>query len=488
MIPLTGYIMIPLGLALMVMPWRYFAIGFGIAAVMSAAAVVNAGGFGLQPGYYFALLLIARVAFRILVLREAFRIDALRAMLPLLLFIIAAVFSLFVALMFFQGKIEVLNGAAGFKTTLVQAFRFGRDNLTQLAYVLLNVAMLYCVCHEFARLPADKVAEIADRAMITVLCFVVLVTLWHVTSLYTGIYYASDFFFTNAAYKISDGQAVGGGFRANGPFEEPSALGLACGGLLFFAYRHYRAQPTAGSAVMLIGVVVTLFVAASTGGFFGFALCGALIGYDVMTGRLRLLHRPSEMSSGQWAMIAGAIGLVLLIMLVVATHSDIVRAMFQKVVLEKSGTSSFAERTNADLLGIKALIDSYGIGVGIGSHKANSLAAMLLSNTGLIGTICFVAFIAQIVVLGRTREGPRLLHPTPFDRIAPMQMAVMGSMVVHCVSGGNLSTMLSWFYIAMALNQILAAERHTQLAMRSVPLTRETRAQRFLRPASALGS
>ena len=65
-IPSTGLLLIPLGLVLVMLPWRFLLAGLMVFGMMSPAAVVNIGRFGLQPGYYLALLLLVRVLLQIM--------------------------------------------------------------------------------------------------------------------------------------------------------------------------------------------------------------------------------------------------------------------------------------------------------------------------------------------------------------------------------------------------------------------------------------
>src|SRR5690242_2336609 len=114
-IPITGILLIPLGLILAVAPWRYCLAGLMIFAMMSPAAVVNAGNFGLQPGYYLALLLLGRTTVEIAVNRFTLNGFVISRMLPLLWFLAVVFLVLFIALCFFQ-TIETLPGSSGFKS------------------------------------------------------------------------------------------------------------------------------------------------------------------------------------------------------------------------------------------------------------------------------------------------------------------------------------------------------------------------------------
>src|SRR5215472_7954123 len=149
-IPITGLVLIPLGLLLVLLPWRFCLIGLMTFAMMSPAAVVNAGSFGLEPGYFLALLVILRTA--LTVMTHGFTLNAfvLTSMRSLFHFLAIALVALFLALCFFQG-VDTLPGTAGFKSNAVQPFHLGRNNYTQLAYLIVNIFLIYCMAHQGAR-------------------------------------------------------------------------------------------------------------------------------------------------------------------------------------------------------------------------------------------------------------------------------------------------------------------------------------------------
>src|SRR5882762_4431183 len=102
-IPITGVLLIPLGLIIAFLPWRYCLIGLMTFAMMSPAAVVNYGGFGLQPGYYLSILLIGRSAFEIMAQKYTLNAFVSSRMRPLWWFTVTVFAVLFIALCFFQG-------------------------------------------------------------------------------------------------------------------------------------------------------------------------------------------------------------------------------------------------------------------------------------------------------------------------------------------------------------------------------------------------
>src|SRR5215831_15759206 len=134
-IPSTGLLLIPLGLILALLPWRFCLAGLMVFAMMSPAAVVNAGHFGLQPGYYLAILLLGRVALQVMMDRFTLNSFVIARMASLLSFLALTFVVLFIALCFFQGGIEVLPGSSGFKSGTTHPFHLARENFTQMFYL-----------------------------------------------------------------------------------------------------------------------------------------------------------------------------------------------------------------------------------------------------------------------------------------------------------------------------------------------------------------
>jgi hypothetical protein len=73
-----------------------------------------------------------------------------------------------------------------------------------------------------------------------------------------------------------------------------------------------------------------------------------------------------------------------------------VEAMVQGLIVDKATLSDgVRERTNQRALEI--LQETYGLGVGMGSHRASSFFASLLANTGLLGFGFFVAMLVSLL-------------------------------------------------------------------------------------------
>ncbi|HWU56286.1 MAG TPA: hypothetical protein VN175_12340 [Rhizomicrobium sp.] len=437
-IPVTGLLLIPLGLVLAVAPWRFSLAGLMVFAMMSPAAVVNAGNFGLQPGYYLALLLLGRTAVEVAANRFTLNGFVLSRMLPLLWFLAVAFLVLFIALCFFQ-TVETLPGSSGFKSGMTHPFRLARENYTQTFYLILNLCLIYAMAHNGWRQKAMDLPRIWDGAMICGLVFAVLICLWQFASLYGALPFPSDFFYSNAGYSRADSQSMVGLFRINGPFEEPSTLGYTFTGYLLYAWGRYGERPTGTTVAMIAASIFCMLVSTSTTAFLGLFLFFCVAAFDVLTGRTRLLPRKSEITSG-FIIAMVVIGAAMASFLVaVAANWAAIDIILHNTLFNKTGSTSFQQRSFADYLALQIFVKTHGIGIGLGSHKANSLLLTLLSNTGLVGVLLFGAF--GWALLGWK---PRRLAQNKTLSVRPFRLGLAGLLAIHLFSNPNLSALTLW--------------------------------------------
>ena len=66
--------------------------------------------------------------------------------------------------------------------------------------------------------------------------------------------------------------------------------------------------------------------------------------------------------------------------------------MFDRMVLQKSASQSFVERSMWTRVSWEALWSSHGFGVGVGSTRASNRMAVVAASTGILGAITFVLF------------------------------------------------------------------------------------------------
>jgi len=450
-IPVTGLLLIPLGLLLTVMPWRFALIGLTVFATMSPAAVVNVGNFGLQPGYYLVLLLLGRTAFQSMTEGFVFDKRVLLRMLPLFWFIALTFLVLFLALCLFQGNTQTLPGTSGFKTSLVRSFQLGRENFTQLFYLIINTCLIYATGYNGARQQPGELPKIWHRAVTSALVFAVIVCAWQFAGLNGVVAFPSDFFYSNAGYPRSESQAMLGLFRINGPFEEPSVLGYNFTGYLLYAWGCYAQRPSGMSLAMVTACILCLLISTSTTAFAGLFMFFCLACFDFCTGRARLLPRKDDMTLS-YVLVAAAISACIALFVVeVAANWAAIQIILQYTLFDKTGSTSFQERSFADLLAFRIFAETYGIGIGLGSHKANSLFLTLLSNLGLVGVILFGWFLWRLL-------RPRAMPTVEGSCLRPFQLGLAGLLACHLFSNPNLSVLAFWLgmggLLALQVSQV----------------------------------
>ncbi|HKY19212.1 MAG TPA: hypothetical protein VJL82_09790 [Rhizomicrobium sp.] len=456
-VPLTGILLIPLGLLLAAMPWRYALAGLMVFAMLSPAAVVNAGNFGLQPGYFLALLLIGRTIVQIMTDRFTLNRIVLSKMLPLFWFLALCFMVLFIALCFFQGSVETLSGSSGFKSGMIRPFQLARENFTQLFYLIVNICLVYALAHGGLRHEPEKLPQVWDRAIVCGLVFSVLVCLWQFASLYGALPFPSDFFYSNAGYGRADSQSMVGLFRINGSFEEPSTLGYTFTGYLLYAWGRYGLRPTGANLAMIAASVFCLLVSTSTTAFLGLFLFFCVAAFDVMTGRARLFPGKGQLTSGYLLAIALIVAAGLAFLAVLAANWAAIEIILRNTLFNKIGSTSFQQRSFADSLALQIFAQTGGIGVGLGSHKANSLLLTLLSNLGIVGVVLFGAFVLGVLKW----KAPASPHGRPGEfSVRPFQLGLSGFLAIHLFSNPNLSVLTLWLAIGSMLGLQAWAARY----------------------------
>jgi hypothetical protein len=299
--------------------------------------------------------------------------------------------------------------------------------------------------------------------MLVAIWFAIIVCLWQMASLYAGVPFPNDFFYSNVGYNRADSQTLVGLFRINGPFEEPSTVGYNFTGFLLFAWLRYRLYPTALSTLTIAGCLVCMMVSTSTTAYLGIALCLGIAILDFASGRIYLLSRDFKLSGGQLAAIGiGVLGLIGAAFVLVK-YGDQIGLMLKATVFQKNQSSSFQQRVFADQLGLKIFVQTYGIGLGLGSHRPNSMIITLLSNVGIVGALMYLQ-----LVLGVLRPFNLSLRQMTLERVRigvrPFQWSVIGLLMIHCFSNPGLTLVMLWcqfggiIALRASLNRSLLAE------------------------------
>ena len=476
----TGLLLVPLGFALLLMPWRIILMALPVFALLHGASVINLGSVGLQPGYFLALLVIARTGLEIVLLRQPLNREALILVLPLSVLVVISVLVLWISVVFFTGGVTVIGGTDGYNLESARPYMFRRENVTQISYIVINTVLVYALAHQGSRLLPGQLLRVIDRGVIAAALLALAVCGWQLLAHATGIYFPTDFLFSNAGYFRADNQGFFGSLRLNGPFSEPSALAYFFSGFLLYFWKRSHLQPTVHSTALVVVLIGAIFVSYSTTGYFVLATFTVIAGLDLMPSarfRLRALRLT-------WR--NGAIAALLLLAAGSATawsfdDWDRLSAILNVSLFEKEKSSSFAVRTGAEAMAVDVIARTGGIGIGLGSHKPNSLTLTLLSNIGVVGTGVFLVFV---VMLLRPAE-PRSVaarRALPFNE-TPLRFFVIGLLLVHAVSNPNFNVVMLWITCGLLASYHACVRR---LAPRPASAVLPAQADWFAPPQRAL--
>lgn len=230
------------------------------------------------------------------------------------------------------------------------------------------------------------------------------------------------------------------GARAAGTFYEPSVLGmyLTAAAGYFGAQLLWRASSRVARASAVAGLVLVavLFVANGSGtalmGLVLVAALGAVVVFVRLARDRRMRVRPALIAAG------------LAISAVALTQLPLLLDLTVGAAATKTETSSWIARNASNDRSVGIVLDTFGLGVGLGGNRPSSLPLFVLSCLGILGT----ALLVVIIVLA-IRRGLRA------GQITSVWM-MLGALTAGAVAVPDLSTPLIWVGIAACAVPALA--------------------------------
>jgi hypothetical protein len=279
-------------------------------------------------------------------------------------------------------------------------------------------------------------------------------------------------FSNNPVYAQGTDQEIYSFRRINSTFTEPSNAGsylaaIACGLLASFL----RGRRGVGWFLALLGVTVTLFLTTSTTGFATLAIgvCVLLVYFNPFR-----QHKDVGKSStlGWVAILAvfGTVGSVLLL------QPDLLEAALNATV-EKGESHSFWFRLANELHSIEIFLQTYGVGVGLGSNRSSGLILTMLSSVGLVGTALFT-----VVLYKMSKSFPGI------SARSSLQMgfwALVTMIISEVVAVPDLNRPVLWALLLLVLAQ-LNVELNPRLSVKPARLNTVPARRRPLQPSPGI--
>ncbi len=416
--------------------------GYGVALALGGATAAGsafvAGGTAVPTFYAVALGSLAGVALRLLGTRPHSGLARFETDRPspgvglLVAFAIwASVVTLTASTLF--GGIAV-HAATGY-TTLTSG-GFSSSNGAQLIYLVLGVATVAFL----ARSPSARPEVIGLAAGATT-----VLSAWRYLHQLAGLPFPDGFFDNSPVFNYIE-TAPNNVQRFRGILSEPAGLAGSC--LVTVAYMLPRSLQVRGlrrvGTLLVAAIAIYLGVISTSATFVVAGVATAMLA--VLAGLARFLTRRAAVSVLAQLLIS-------LTVLIALFGLPLLADFVQQTVSQKVNSSSYGDRSSFDDISYRLFIDTFGYGVGLGSNRASSFVANLMSTTGLIGTVLFVAAVVTLI-----RRGGRV------RAYRPVVWALTTLLVAKVIAGPDLSDTSGVLWIALGLLSHAALRRESRPA------------------------
>jgi hypothetical protein len=200
-----------------------------------------------------------------------------------------------------------------------------------------------------------------------------------------------------AAYADLSGEELGGLVRITGTFSETSAfsgftlpLFVFCLNLWLIGYR----PKLAGALAAATGTLLLLSTSGTAYVGLGAYLCVQMFSRPGRVAASAVARKHRMWIIAACAGVLGTLYVILFMPSVAKTLTDFVDA----TVLGKADSSSGVERMSWNTQGVTNFLDTYGIGVGLGSIRTSSFLVVVLANLGVMGVVCYGLFVGRCLL------------------------------------------------------------------------------------------
>ncbi len=369
------------------------ATSFQSAAAVSVPAL---GGANIQPGHFILPVFLAAVFLRGQGFAYSLNAMALGSR-PGFWYVAAGVWAVMTALIMprlFAGAVEVFpvdndNSSVAYQR---RALFPTSNNITQSVYFIGHI-MAYCAVVGFAR-RADTMIRGAV-AVLVLAAVTVFFAYLDVLLYYAGLGHLLDFLRTSS-YTLLTNATLGGLKRVVGTFTEASAYAAFAIGLFAFTLRlwRYGVWPRE-TGLLALALFVSLILSTSTTAYASLAIFLVAIYARDLAGMERAAGRQNVRAVFLSFVPFGAFAIAVVIALR-PELLDPVAAIFDDTITNKLASDSGKERGSWNMSGLQNVVETYGLGVGLGSVRVSSLLVAFPASIGLIGSVLFAMFLARL--------------------------------------------------------------------------------------------
>lgn len=399
----VGVLTMLVGLICLMLGTSALVRGLAIMAVLGAAAAMLIGAANIQPGH----VMLAFLAFGALSRRReaAAAIRALHPNEPGFWFACLVAYGVAAAFLMprvFAGATEIIPlGSTAFDDTgSTVPLTPVSSNLTQSLYLsatLLCLVTLTAIAATREGLSAVFAALLAYSVANTSFAVLDIATYASGTQELLG-------FIRNARYTLHTDSEIAGMKRIVGSYTEASVFARSTLGVLGFTGTLWlcgvRARLTGTIAALSFALIV---LSTSSTGLVG-APAMLLLLYACAI--VQVVQGHAARQASMFALGAPIIGLAIVLLLLLDPDATAtVYGYVDLVVLNKASSDSGVERSFWNVVSLRNFLDSWGLGVGLGTARASSFAVALLASVGIPGAFFYAVFVLECFLRPRGRPG-----------------------------------------------------------------------------------
>jgi hypothetical protein len=427
------------------------------------AALPSLGGSSPLIYVLFALAIIAAVALRRSVLADLGRAFAVypAAWLVCALALYAAVSSYIFPRLFAERTIAFVPVEG--VVTEVQLGPTG-GNITQTAYFLLGALLFLALIVSLER------REVLGKMARGFFAFVIVHVLLGFVDFAGKLAGAGDVLepIRTASYALLTETEQSGFWRIVGGCPEASSFAAFGMAALAFAYTWWREAGSWLALLLTVSMLVLLILSTSSTAYVGVTALSLLalvaIGRSALNDRLK--PQDITLATGVSVLLAAMFGAFLYDPRLFAPFTEMIDTM----VFDKAVSSSGQERAYWNMRSLQSFLDTYGMGVGMGSSRSSSWAVSILAQLGLAGGLMVAALLALLV------RGMGRLRPMPgevplFALCSGARACAIGYLLAGSIAGGTADPGVLFF---ASLATVLACRRHALASRRVAAPLRQT--------------
>ncbi|MCO5964828.1 hypothetical protein [Sinorhizobium meliloti] len=260
-----------------------------------------------------------------------------------------------------------------------------------------------------------------------------------------------------ASYAMLTNVMEGGFWRITGANSEASAFGgisLTCLGFCYVYWRKTKSRLAQGLCALLL---MLLILSTSSTAYVGLGILGIPVALSILRSLL------SGRIDSDEILIMALVGIAAIAILTIVLYDQGFFAPFMhlldSLILNKAASASGQERAYWNIKSLQALVDTSGLGVGLGSSRASSWPIAVASQLGVVGGLMMAILLAVVFRgMGRLRQ---YVDPEADAVVSSVRASALASVVSGSLAAGNADPGMI-FFIALAV--ILTARARARRA------------------------